>query len=314
MIENIEKEPTPPILKDNLLNDARLHHFSHFAMATIYELYIYHSDGLYAKRASVEIFMEIDRLERLLSRFIENSEISKINSLNAFESTVVDPDTFTCLKDCARLYQDTKGAFDVSAGALINLWKEKSHNKQINRSYIKFLMENSGMPWLQLNEDTFEISVFNNNIQLDLGGYAKGYALDKAASILEEWEIDQYLMHGGGSSVRVGASPTDKAGWQINILHGREMITVKSISIGSSGLEKRKHIINPFTGRPITKRAASWVFSPLAANADALSTAFMLMPKKEIEKYCKNNPDVSAVIQLNGNKTWRFNHTSFRTT
>jgi thiamine biosynthesis lipoprotein ApbE len=77
------------VLRKNLLKDKNLHRFSHFAMATVYELFIYHNDALYAKRAVTEIFIEIDRLEALLSKFIENSEISKINSLRAFISSYV---------------------------------------------------------------------------------------------------------------------------------------------------------------------------------------------------------------------------------
>ena len=292
------------VLRKNLLKDKNLHRFSHFAMATVYELFIYHNDALYAKRAATEIFIEIDRLEALLSKFIENSEISKINSLRAFESTVVDPDTFNCLQNCALLYQATKGLFDVSAGALINLWKD---NKKIDRREIEFLMENSGMPWLQFNEHGFEITVLNDIIELDLGGYGKGYALDKAADIMKEWEIDSYLIHGGGSSVHAGKALPGTAGWPVNILHSSEVVTVEKNSIAASGLEKGNHIINPYSGRPVTKRAASWVFAPSAALADALSTAFMLMPKKEIEQYCRKNPSVSAVIHLNNGKEWRFN-------
>ena len=293
-----------PLLQKNLLNDKNLHRFSHFAMATVFEVFIYHNDALYAKRAATEIFIEIDRLETLLSKFIENSEISKINSLRAFESTVVDPDTYICLQECASLYQESKGLFDVSAGALINLWKD---NKKKDRREIEFLMENSGMPWLQFNDESFEITVLNDNIELDLGGYGKGYALDKAVEILNEWEIERYLLHGGTSSVRVAAAPHNLPGWPLNILHKDKIVPVKNISIGASGLEKGRHIINPYSGRPVTKRMASWVFAPSAALADALSTAFMLMPKKEIEQYCRKNSSVLAVIYLNNGTEWRFN-------
>ena len=299
--------PDMAVVSDDIMKDANLHRFSHYAMATIYEAFIYHEDALYAKRAATEIFTEIDRLEGLLSRFIENSEISKINSLKAFESTVVDPDTFSCLQDCARIYQDTKGLFDISAGKLINLWKEKRTNREIDKNQINFLIENSGMPWLQLNEEGFEVTVLNDNIELDLGGYGKGYALDMAARILEEWQIEDYLIHGGASSVRVNSKTSSHRPWPLNILNRDETIYVKNIGIGASGLEKGRHIINPYSGRPVTRRKACWVFAPTASLADALSTAFMLMSKQEIQQYCRHYPSVSAILVLDNGKEWRFN-------
>ncbi len=295
------------IFNEKLLPVDKLHRFSHFAMATVYEILIYHKDSLYAKRASIEVFNEIDRLEGLFSRFIENSEISKINSLQTFESTVVNPDTFQCLQDCLMLYQDSKGVFDVSAGFLINLWKENNNGKRIYSEKIHTLHENSGMPWLHLEEKGYLVTVLNSKISLDLGGYGKGFALDKAAKILKEWDIECYMIHGGASSVLAGAAPVELEGWPVNVLHSKDVISIKNKAIGASGLQKGNHIIHPYTGRPASKRSASWVFADSAAKADALSTAFMLMPKKEIEGYCKKYLDVSAVINLKNGRIWKFN-------
>ena len=277
-------------------------------MATVYEIFIYHDDPQYARRASVEVFSEIDRLERLFSRFIENSEISKINSLNTMESTVVEPDTFQCLQDCSRLYQESKGLFDVCAGSLINLWKENGDGQKPDPDKIDELRKNSGMPWIHLEEDGYLVTVLNGSISLDIGGYGKGYALDKVADILKEWGIHCYLIHGGTSSVVAGAAPPRMDGWPVNAFHSKEVISIKNMALGASGLQKGDHIIHPYTGRPTSKRLASWVFADSAAITDALSTAFMLMPKKEIELYCKKSSNVSAVIRLKNGNEWRFNN------
>ena len=93
--------------------------FSHNAMATIFEVLICHDEEKYAKQAAEQAFFELDRIEQDFSRFIENSDISRINKLSINESTRVGADTFACLLQCADLYVKTKGAFDITIGSLM---------------------------------------------------------------------------------------------------------------------------------------------------------------------------------------------------
>ncbi|MFQ5628234.1 MAG: FAD:protein FMN transferase, partial [bacterium] len=99
--------PENPLYKD-------CHHFSHHAMATVFEIYIAAEDAKYAGQAALAAFNELDLLEQELSRFIESSDISRINSLLPGQSTRVGPNAFECLQICQELYTKTGGGFDIT--------------------------------------------------------------------------------------------------------------------------------------------------------------------------------------------------------
>ncbi|MGC9330187.1 MAG: FAD:protein FMN transferase, partial [Candidatus Hinthialibacter sp.] len=96
--------------------------FAHEAMASVFEIYIEHNDANYAEQAAYAAFEELNRLEQELSRYVENSDISRINHAQSDKPIRIGLDAFDCLKHCQALYQKTGGAFDVSAGLLYECW------------------------------------------------------------------------------------------------------------------------------------------------------------------------------------------------
>lgn len=274
-----------------------LNRFKHHAMATIFEIVIDHNDPQYASEAAQAGFEEIDRLEKELSRFQESSDISKINSLKQFESTTVSLDTFECLKSVERIYQDTKGAFDVTAGPVIDLWKSQPENKPApSASEVKFRLDKTGFPWLRLDQETFQVQVLSDSISIDLGGTGKGYALDRVVGILKEWEIPAAFIHGGQSSVLAYSNDPDRVSWPISIRQANIYMKIDGFSLSGSGMQKGQHIIDPRTGYPVENYSAVWASAPSAVISDALSTAFMVMSVDEIKAVCKNNREVGVLM------------------
>ncbi len=284
-----------------------IHRFSHEAMATIFELFIGHQDQSYASQAAQAAFSELDRIEQELSRFIENSDISRINNLSKNQSTIVGSEVFECLQACQMIFQDTEGAFDISSGPLVKLWREKN---KFNDSELKSRLNNAlkymGLEKLEINPVNHEVTLIVDNIHLDLGGYGKGYALDKMAEILHEWSIYVALLHGGRSSALALAAPQEQEGWPISISDpGNPQIEIKKhylkfASVSGSGMQKDSHIINPYTGYPIKDRVAAWALTNSAAFSDALSTAFMIMPVTAIEDYISVHPEASGLLLFSG--------------
>ncbi|MGD8538200.1 MAG: FAD:protein FMN transferase [Candidatus Aminicenantes bacterium] len=258
--------------------------FSHNAMATVFEIFAIHDDAGYAEQAAREVFRELDRLELELSRFIENSDISRINNLKKDQSTQIGLDAFECLKQCARLTSQTIGAFDVTAG----------NPTRLNQ--------------LHLNESDFSVTLIADSIHVDLGGYGKGYAIDLMASHFREWDIRSVLIHGGKSSALALAEPPGEKGWPVTLSDpsrpGQILshVHLKNRAISASGLQKGRHIINPHTGKPVDDKLASWASSSDGATSDALSTAFMVMNPEEIEEFCTKNPDTRGLVILKANK------------
>jgi thiamine biosynthesis lipoprotein len=263
--------------------------FSHEAMATVFEVYAVHPDGAYAAQAAQAAFDLTDRLERELSRFVPNSDISRVNRLVAGESTQVTPSTLECLVIARHMFHLTGGAFDISIG--------------------------TGLPSLTLNPDDCVVSATAEGVQVDLGGVGKGYAVDLMAELLEEWGVPIALVHGGFSSVLALEPPAGRDGWPLTLSDPTapsrvlSRLSVRQTSLGASGVRKKDHIRDPGTGAPARGRLATWVVVPrppiahavedgprvaATAVADALTTAFMLMSLDEIEALCARTPGLEV--------------------
>lgn len=275
------------------------HRFSHAAMATVFEVRCAHRDASYARQAAQAAFDLVDRLEQEQSRFIGNSDISRINHLSAGESTRVSPWTMECLEIARHLYTLTGKAFDISIG--------------------------SGLDSLELAPEEFAVRARADGVRLDLGGIGKGYAVDRMADVLEEWDLHHALVHGGFSSVLALEAPPDRDGWPLTLSApgpGDQKVlarvSARQKAFSASGTRKGDHIVDPRTGRAVRDRAA-WVAlscraeaetqagasggwldagrSPTAV-AEGLSTAFMILPAQEIEGLCRRCPGLEAWLLL----------------
>ena len=148
-----------------------------------------------------------------------------------------------------------------------------------------------------LNEDTFEVTVLDAHLRIDLGGIGKGFALDKTVEMLKEWGIKSALIHGGRSSVYAfGADWPVSLSDPINKKKIANNITLNGRALSGSGLDKGSHIIDPRNGRTVKNVRAAWAFATSAAASDALSTAFMILSEDELNTFFKHQKDVSAVL------------------
>lgn len=271
------------------------HRFAHEAMATVFEVICAHDDSGYARQAAQAAFDLVDRLELEQSRFIANSDVSRINNLAPGEATRVSPSTMECLEIARRMHGLTGRAFDISIG--------------------------SGLESLDLVPDEFVVRAQGDGVRLDLGGIGKGYAVDRMAEVLDEWEVHSALIHGGFSSVLARDAPPGREGWPITLTapgpgddRARTRISARQEAFSASGTRKEDHIRDPLAGRPVHDRAAwaalscragteadasgEWldaVRSP-AAVAEALSTAFLILPAEEIAELCRRCPGLEAWV------------------
>jgi thiamine biosynthesis lipoprotein len=243
--------------------------FSHVAMATVFEVHCVHGDERYAGQAAQAAFEVVDRLELELSRFVANSDVSRVNSLAAGEATRVSPSTMECLEIARRLYDLTGRAFDI-------------------------------------DPDGFAVCARADGVHLDLGGIGKGYAADRMAELLEEWEVPHALVHGGFSSVLALEGPPDREGWPLTLSapgpgENRVLarVAARQTAFSASGTQKGAHILDPRTGQAAHDRAA-WVALPRdaagspAAVAEGLSTAFMILPVEDVADLCRRGPGLEV--------------------
>ena len=270
--------------------------FSHRAMNADFEVFIQHDDGTYAGRAARAAFNEVDRLEGLLSRYIENSDVSRINGLEPGQSELVSEDTMKCLLIARQAHDLTGGAFDVTIGAWIDSLK--------NKDAVLPKEKKPSMNQLKLDPASLTVQVLDENISVDLGGIGKGYAVDIIADVLHEWSIQKALIHGGASSVRALKPPSARKGWPVTLSDPTDISTVVRLEIveevlSSSGLQRGEHIFNPFTGEAINDRRVCRIrLHQNAALADALSTAGMILPLEAVRQMQDNLEGCSVMILM----------------
>jgi thiamine biosynthesis lipoprotein len=272
--------------------------FSHEAMATTFEIIIVHEDERYARQAAIAAFDQVDRLENELSRFRENSDVTRINNLPANQPLQLGLDTFECLKVAKRIYAETSGAFDITIGSLLKCWRNPDGHRDSPREpspkEIDLARLHTGTNLLELNETEHTVSLSVGGVQIDLGGVGKGYAVDRVAELLRDWSIDVALISGGYSSVLALDAPVARAsrpriagracpelvegmpatreakmaspqkGWPLTITNpagSREILArplLRNAALGGSGVQKGGHIIDPRTVKPVVGRLAAW--------------------------------------------------------
>lgn len=267
-------------------NIPKLHRFEHDAMACTFALYIVGGLGKYARQAAQAVFAEIDRLEQLFSRFVPHSEIAQLNDLTPGKSLTVSPETAECLQLAAEICRDTRGAFDVA-------YRTNRDNDAA-----------SGPAVLVFDPAAHAVGVQVAGVDLDLGGIGKGYALDRAVTLLKEWDISTALLHSGQSTVYALGKPPRTDGWTIHLRRPEPQapawatVTLADAALSGSGQYLRqRHIVDPRAGHPVGSAAAAWARASSAALADALSTAFMILTPDEISSYCADRPDVSGIVR-----------------
>lgn len=259
--------------------------FEHDAMACTFGVLLVEEDATYAEQATRAAFAEVDRLERELSRFVETSDIARINLLEPGQHVRVGIEAVECLQLAARLYAETGGAFDITFG-----------------SHPPDAAARAGPP-LELEPSGRFVGVRFAGVQVDLGGVGKGYAVDQMATVLREWSIAAGVIHCGQSTMLALGRPAGGGGWTVAIrdpekhdeVLGKARIADCALS-GSGRKLHGDHIVDTRVGRAVEGKLGAWALAPSAAVSDALSTAFMVMTSDEIADYCQRHPDVCGLI------------------
>ncbi len=281
--------------------------FSHEAMASVFQFFLVHEDADYARHAALASFTEIDRLEHELSRFIENSDIARLNHAPVGWPVPLGLDSYACLQQARQAWEDTGGAFDVTIGSLYRCWHGDDRTPRTpTAAEITFAMERTGMQRLHLDSKLYEIASDTPGVQVDLGGIGKGYALDCAAGVLREWNIHAGLLNAGSSTILAMDPPPGKKGWPLVFYHPLQIdqvllrLDLANRSVSGSGQKSFRHILDSRPGRvgPVTGKIATWSLAAAGARSDALSTAFLVLDPVDMEAFCIKYPQEAAFAVL----------------
>ena len=260
-------------------------HFSHEAMNTTFTLRLRGTDAETARSVARESFELVDRLESRLSRFMDGSDVSRINRMAAGETLYLTEDCHQCLLLALDAHARTGGLFDITLG------KRIEHRKSGDEGPPPAITGS-----LVIHPDVPAVTCAEPGRELDLGGIGKGYALDQIKRLLMDWEADDALLAAGASSL-LAFGPTS---WPVDLAGGcgsrRIALSNQALSVSGTGIQG-SHIIHPGGDEDMPAIACSriWVLAPTAAFAEIWSTALMLVEPDEIPGIIAGEPDIAGV-------------------
>ncbi len=265
------------------------------------------------EKAIREAFEALNKVDALMSTYKEDSEISILNREGKAQ---VSEETLEVVEAAIKFSNLTDGAFDITVRPLLDLWKKaKKEEKVPTEEEIEEAI--SLVDYQRIILEANQIRLEKKGMQIDLGGIAKGYAVDKAIEALKKNGIKRALVNAGGDLYALG---TDRQGekWQIGVQDPREedkiidIIKVKDKAVATSGDYRRyfslegkrfSHIVNPKTGLTVQDVPMSvTIIGPDATTTDALSTGVFVLGPEEGMKLIESLPEVEGMIISEGMK------------
>lgn len=287
-----------------------------YLMGTFFEIEIIAENENAIKQIIELSFSEIKRIEKLLSRFINESEISLLNRKAPNHPVKISSEVFNLIELSIKYFHLTEGLFDITICPLLEVWQKSELAGYIpSDGEIKNTLQLVGLGNIVLDPDKKTVFFQKQNVKIDLGGVGKGYAIDKVVNILKKHNIQQAMINAGGQYYILGEdfdNDFSLIGIE-NPLKPGEIITkveLKNESISTSGNYERffyigekkyGHIINPFTGYPANELNIVSVLSTDPIIADVLSTALFVMGEKGM-KLVEKTPNTEAIMITTENK------------
>lgn len=296
---------------------AEVFHRSCFAMNTRFSMVLVGVDSETAEAIAAGVESDLRAYERLMSRFDSQSPLSEIN-LHAAEVAVNPPDQlWNILSLCRTYWQRTAGAFDITLWPLIQLWRDHlSRNRKASPEALDQASLQTGFNRVTMDETARTVRFQTAGMSLDLGGFGKGFALERIASSLRTQGVERAFLSFGESSITVLGSHPNGPAWPVgiaNIFQPAETLhtfQLRDASLSTSGTAPYNGMggtrafgqipafgqtIDPRSGRPIEGYRTLSVASPSGTEAEVLSTALLVTPEPERAAVLSGFSSVSAV-------------------
>lgn len=253
------------------LHQAFVH--EHEAMNTTFNLRLLGMDDASARSLAQLCIEKIDQLEGQLSRFVEGSDVSRINALPDGETLYISEACHRCLLLAMEAAAQTHGLFDITLGRRIE------HRKEDKDGPMPDLVGR-----LKIHPDVPAVSCEQEGREIDLGGIGKGFALDELRELLIEWDCDGALLSAGASSILAHGSGS----WPIQLADDasqRLELEDMALSVSGTGIQG-SHLVHPWGEEAMPENPCErvWVLADRAAMAEVWSTALMLLEPEEFEE------------------------------
>lgn len=285
----------------------QVQHHSFFTMGTRCNIVLPGMDADESEVIARHLKTEILRIEGLLSRFLPDSEVSKVNEEASQQPVAVKDELFQVLKSCRHYHELTGGYFDITLRPVMQYWQDLPTG---DTDTIDKLLMGLGTDKISLHDDGGYVSFQNENLSIDLGGFGKGYALDQVNRMLLRFGVENAFISMGESSIlTLGNHPAGDC-WKVGIKdykapdHSLHTFHVRYGSVSTSSnffvddngdLVNNRHVIQPKTGIPVDDMVTVSVCAESAELAEVMSTALLVMPDELIEQASHKLPNMEVL-------------------
>jgi len=277
-------------------------------MGTRIYVELWHTDATQGKAAIDAVMAEMHRIDELMSHYKPESQLSAINARAATEAVIVAPELFELLRQSVHFSELTDGAFDITYASVGYLYDYRKHVRPTD-AQIRAALPGVNFRNMLLDAGHHSVRFERPGMRIDLGGIAKGYAVDRGIGILRARGVQHAVVTAGGDTRIIG----DRFGrpWVVGIRHPDDKekfvtrIPLVDTAMSTSGDYERffdeggvryHHIIDPKSGRSASKVRSATILGPTALQTDGLSkTAFVLGPERALE-IIERMPDFDAIL------------------
>ncbi|CAA6677871.1 MULTISPECIES: FAD:protein FMN transferase [unclassified Lentimonas] len=253
---------------------SNIHQFDHNAMKCTFVFRIVSDDEKLAHTVAYTAITLLDEIENTLSRYIEGSDVFRINHMETGQTLLISDMCYDCIRQAAEAHEQTGGLFDITLGTVIE------HQKNELQGDTPTLAGK-----LSIDPNRPAITCEAAGREIDLGGIGKGFALDQIKLLMEEWGIESALLSAGASTQLAFGSKT----WPIELSGDQngQSIELSNQALSASGIGiQGSHIVSPISSdEPSYHFKRAWILQPSAAMADAWTTALMLIDPEQLQAF-----------------------------
>lgn len=263
-------------------------------MGTLFRVVVHGDNAAAAQQAMDAAFARGRDLDAKLSDYRPDSEINRLTNGR------VSDDLWTVLSAAQRIARESNGAFDVTLGPVIRLWREARRTRRLPSESAR-ARARARTGWQRVHlDDTNRTVRIDPGTQLDFGGIAKGYAADRMLAVLREHGFPRSLVAAGGD-IAVGDAPPGQPGWRIKLDWTNEQLTLTNCAVSTSGDTEQwveiegvrySHIVDPRTGLGLRNSSPVSVIAPTGLLADPLATALSVLSREEGAHLLRRFPGV----------------------
>ena len=283
-------------------------------MGTLVRLVLFAADRPAASAAARAAFDRVAELDAALSDYRDSSEVSRLARAAGGPPVPVGPDLFAVLERAQDVGRRSGGAFDVTVGPLVRLWRRTLRTGDWpDPARRAEALSCVGSDKMHLDPAARTVLLDRPGMRIDLGGIAKGYAGDQALRVLRARDVSSALVAVGGDVV-AGDAPPGEAGWVVVVepdepTRAGERLLLRRAAVSTSGDSQQwverdgvrySHILDPRTGIGLTGRRRATVVAPEGVTADSLATAACVLGPAEAVALVESTSRTAAIVRENG--------------